>query len=273
MTNNAVLTIRDLNQYFEQGTINETHALQGINLTVTDGEFVTIIGGNGAGKSTLLNSIAGTLPIDAGQVILAGRDITYDDVTARARWIARVFQDPKMGTAQRLSVAENMALAAKRGEHHSLFRIGTPHAARPRFQEALKRLNLGLEDRLDTEIGLLSGGQRQAITLLMATLQKPKLLLLDEHTAALDPKTSATVLHLTNQLVQEEDLTTLMITHNMQDAIKYGNRLLMLDHGKIVVDVAGEQKQHLTVPDLLELFNKASQEEMTDDELLLARDE
>lgn len=177
-----------------------------------------------------------------------------------------------MGTAQRLSVAENMALALKRGEHHSLFRIGTPRSSRPRFKEALKRLNLGLEERLDTEIGLLSGGQRQAITLLMATLQKPELLLLDEHTAALDPKTSATVLQLTQQLVQEEDLTALMITHNMQDAIKYGNRLWMLDHGRIVVDVAGDEKKHLTVPDLLELFNKASQEQMTDDELLLSSD-
>jgi putative ABC transport system ATP-binding protein len=272
MKNTPVLSIRDLHQYFEQGTINETHALQGINLTITEGEFVTIIGGNGAGKSTLLNSIAGTLPIDTGQIVLDGKDITYDSVTKRARWIARVFQDPKMGTAQRLSVAENVALAAKRGEHHSLFRFGTPRSARPRFQAALKRLNLGLEDRLDTEIGLLSGGQRQAITLLMATLQKPEMLLLDEHTAALDPKTSATVLHLTEQLVNEEDLTALMITHNMQDAIKYGNRLLMLDHGKIVVDIAGEEKKHLTVPQLLDLFNKASQEELTDDELLLSAD-
>lgn len=263
-----VLTIKNLHQYFERGTINENHVLKGIDLTINQGEFITIIGGNGAGKSTLLNSIAGTLPIEQGQITLNNKDITKQRVVARSKQISRVFQDPKMGTAVRLTVEENMALAMKRGKKRGLGN-GVRKADRDFFKEQLASLNLGLENRLGAEIGLLSGGQRQAITLLMATLIRPELILLDEHTAALDPKTSATVMELTEKLIREQNLTAFMVTHNMEDAIHYGNRLIMLHQGQVVVDVPAEQKKDLTVNELMEMFHKNSGTELKDDQLLL----
>lgn len=265
-----VLEIRGLHQYFEQGTPNENHALKGINLTLEPGEFVGIIGGNGAGKSTLLNSVAGSLPVTHGQVKIAGKDVTYQSVEARAKLISRVFQDPRQGSAPLLTVEENLSLALKRGSWRNFWSVGVKRNERAMFRERLASLGLGLEDRLGAEIGLLSGGQRQAITLLMATLNQPELLLLDEHTAALDPQTSATVMALTAQIVAEQNQTALMITHNMADALKYGNRLLMLDHGQIVVDVRGEEKQNLTVTDLLAMFKERSGSAMTDDAVLLS---
>lgn len=263
-----VLTIKNLHQYFERGTVNENHVLKGIDLTINQGEFITIIGGNGAGKSTLLNSIAGTLPIEEGQLTLNGKDITKQRVVARSKQISRVFQDPKMGTAVRLTVEENMALAMKRGKKRGLGN-GVRKKDRHFFKEQLASLNLGLENRLGAEIGLLSGGQRQAITLLMATLIRPELILLDEHTAALDPKTSITVMELTEQLIQEQNLTAFMVTHDMEDAIRYGNRLIMLHQGQVVVDVPTKQKKELTVNELMEMFHKNSGTELKDDQLLL----
>lgn len=263
-----VLTIQDLHQYFERGTVNENHVLKGINLTINPGEFLTIIGGNGAGKSTLLNSIAGTLPITQGTILLNGKDVTKQRVVARSKQISRVFQDPKMGTAVRLTVEENMALAMKRGKKRGLG-SGVRKKDREFFREQLASLHLGLEDRLTTEIGLLSGGQRQAITLLMATLIRPELILLDEHTAALDPKTSITVMTLTEKLIQEQKLTAFMVTHDMEDAIRYGNRLIMLHQGQVVVDVPAAEKKNLTVNELMDLFQKNSGAELKDDQLLL----
>lgn len=263
-----VLTIQNLHQYFERGTVNENHVLKGINLTINPGEFLTIIGGNGAGKSTLLNSIAGTLPITQGTILLNGKDVTKQRVVARSKQISRVFQDPKMGTAVRLTVEENMALAMKRGKKRGLA-SGVRKKDREFFRAQLASLQLGLEDRLTTEIGLLSGGQRQAITLLMATLIRPELILLDEHTAALDPKTSVTVMKLTETLIREQKLTAFMVTHDMEDAIRYGNRLIMLHQGKVVVDVPAEEKKNLTVNELMDLFQKNSGTELTDDQLLL----
>lgn len=263
-----VLTISNLHQYFERGTVNENHVLRGINLTINPGEFITIIGGNGAGKSTLLNSIAGTLPIEEGQMMLNGQDITKQRVVARSKYISRVFQDPKMGTAVRLTVEENLALAMKRGKSRG-FGSGVRNKDRDFYQEQLAKLGLGLENRLNTEIGLLSGGQRQAITLLMATLVRPELILLDEHTAALDPKTSLTVMDLTEQLIVEQNLTAFMVTHNMEDAIKHGNRLIMLHQGQIVVDLPAEKKQDLTVSQLMDLFHQNSGTDIQDDKLLL----
>lgn len=265
---NNILEIRNLHQYFERGTVNENHVLRGIDLALNDGDFVTVIGGNGAGKSTLLNSIAGTLPIREGEIFLNDQNITQQKVQQRAKNISRVFQDPKMGTAVRLTVEENLALALKRGEKRGLS-AGVKAKNKDFFKTQLATLGLGLEERLAAEIGLLSGGQRQAITLLMATLVKPQLILLDEHTAALDPKTSAVVMNLTEKLINEHHLTAFMVTHNMEDAIRYGNRLIMLHQGKIAVDVAGEAKAKLTVPDLLELFQKNSGNELADDKLLL----
>lgn len=264
----AVLTIENLHQYFERGTVNENHVLKGINLTINKGEFITIIGGNGAGKSTLLNSIAGTLSIEEGKLFLNKKDITKQKVMTRSKQISRVFQDPKMGTAVRLTVEENMALAMKRGKKRGLG-SGVRKSDREFFKEHLSKLNLNLENRLTAEIGLLSGGQRQAITLLMATLIQPELILLDEHTAALDPKTSATVMELTDRLIKEQQLTAFMVTHNMEDAIRYGNRLIMLHQGNIVVDVDAEAKKNLTVNELMELFHKNSGTELKDDQLLL----
>lgn len=264
----TVLKITDLHQIFKKGTINENHVLKGINLEINQSDFITIIGGNGAGKSTLLNSIAGAIPTEMGKIELNGQDITKQSVVKRSSKISRVFQDPKLGTAVRLTVEENMAIALKRGQKR-VFTSGVKSKNRQFFQEQLAKLNLGFENLLTAEIGLLSGGQRQAITLLMATLVRPELILLDEHTAALNPKTSATVMQLTDQLIKEHALTAFMVTHDMNDAIKYGNRLIMLHQGKIVVDVRDEEKAQLTMPELMELFQKNSGTQLNDDQLLL----
>ncbi|WP_313469037.1 ABC transporter ATP-binding protein [Carnobacterium sp.] len=264
----AILQIKNIHKSFEMGTINENHVLKGLNLTIEEGEFVTIIGGNGAGKSTLLNSIAGSFFVESGHIFLDGEDVTHQKTAERAKNIGRVFQDPKMGTATRLSIEENLAVAYNRGKKRGLS-LGVKEKQRIEFCERLKQLDLGLETRLKMEVGLLSGGQRQALTLLMATLQTPKLLLLDEHTAALDPKTSKMVLELTDKVVKEEQLTTMMITHNMENAIEYGNRLIMLYNGQVAVDVSGKKKQNMTVPDLLELFHKNSGDRVSDDALIL----
>lgn len=264
-----VLTLENLHHTFEKGTINENHVLKGINLSLKPGDFVTIIGGNGAGKSTLLNSIAGSFSVAQGRVLLNGKDLTKKSVVARSKDISRVFQDPKLGTAVRLTVEENLALAMKRGKKRGFFR-GVKPQDRTFFKEQLARLNLGLEDRLTTEIGLLSGGQRQAITLLMATLQRPELILLDEHTAALDPATSKTVMELTEKLIGEQHLTAFMVTHDMEDAIQYGNRLIMLHQGNIVVDIHETEKQQLTVSQLLEMFKQNSGATLKDDQVLLS---
>ncbi|BDR57238.1 ABC transporter ATP-binding protein [Xylocopilactobacillus apis] len=264
-----VLKISNLEQTFEKGTVNENHVLRGVDLELDAGDFVTIIGSNGAGKSTLLNSIAGTLPIKDGQIILNGEDVTKQSVTKRSKKISRVFQDPKMGTAVRLTVEENLALAMKRGQHRG-FALGVKSHDRKFFKEQLAMLNLNLENRLETEVGLLSGGQRQAITLLMATLQRPDLILLDEHTAALDPKTSVTVMELTEKLISEQKLTAFMVTHNMEDAIRYGNRLIMLHQGKVAINLKGDEKKDLTVTKLMDLFQQQAGSQVEDDAMLLA---
>lgn len=264
----TILEVQEIHKSFEIGTVNENHVLKGLNLTIEEGEFVTIIGGNGAGKSTLLNSIAGSFLIDSGSIRLAGEDVIRQKTAERAKHIGRVFQDPKMGTATRLSIEENLAVAFKRGKKRGLS-LGVKDKQRKEFSKRLRLLDLNLENRLRMEVGLLSGGQRQALTLLMAALQAPKLLLLDEHTAALDPKTSKMVLRLTNKIVKEEQLTVMMITHNMENAIEYGNRLIMLHDGQIAVDVRGEEKKQMTVPDLLELFHKNSGNRVNDDALIL----
>lgn len=264
----TILELQNVHKTFEAGTANENHVLKGINLKVEDGDFITIIGGNGAGKSTFLNSIAGSFKIDMGKIIIDGTDITSMSAHKRAALISRVFQDTRMGTASRLTIEENLAVAYMRGKKRGLAQ-GIKHDQRENFREALKVLDLGLEDRLTMEVGLLSGGQRQALTLLMATLVSPKLLLLDEHTAALDPKTSDMVMNLTRQLVEKHHYTTLMITHNMEQAIEYGNRLIMMNNGQIVVDVSGEEKSNLTIPDLLALFKQKSGDSINDDSLIL----
>lgn len=263
-----IIQLKNIHKRFELGSINENHVLKGINLSINKGDFITIIGGNGAGKSTFLNSLAGTFPIDEGEILLDGKNITNLAANKRAKYISRVFQDAKMGTASRLTIEENMAIAWKRGEKRSLGR-GILKNQRKLFKKELKKLDLGLENRLKQDAGLLSGGQRQALTLLMATLVTPKLLLLDEHTAALDPKTSQMVLDLTDQIVREQELTTMMITHNMEQAITYGNRLIMMHEGQIVVDVSGEEKEQLTVPELLALFKRNSGSQVSEDALLL----
>lgn len=264
-----ILELKGIHKSFEVGTVNENHVLKGIDLTLEEGDFVTIIGGNGAGKSTLLNSVAGSFGVDQGEILLDNINVTQQKTAKRAKYIGRVFQDPRMGTATRLSIEANLAIAYNRGKKRGLSR-GVKDKQRAEFKEQLKELDLGLENRLKMEVGLLSGGQRQALTLLMATLVTPKLLLLDEHTAALDPKTSQSVLSLTEKIVNEKNLTTLMITHNMEDAIRYGNRLIMLYNGKIVVDIKGPEKNNLTVADLLALFQKNSGQTLTDDALILA---
>ena len=264
-----MLKIIDIHKTFNPGTINEKRALQGLDLHIKPGEFVTVIGGNGAGKSTLMNSVSGAYTVDEGQIIIDGVDVTHLPEYKRAKFIGRVFQDPMMGTAATMQIEENMALALRRGKVRGL-RPGITKKERAMFKEKLATLGLGLEDRMTAKVGLLSGGQRQALTLLMAALQEPKLLLLDEHTAALDPKTAAKVLEATQQIVEAHNLTTLMITHNMRDAINYGNRLIMMCDGRIVVDVSGEEKKNLTVPQLLELFSKASGTEEVNDKLLLS---
>lgn len=264
-----MLEIRNVYKTFNPGTINEKKALQGLNLTLQDGDFCTVIGGNGAGKSTMLNAVSGVWPVDSGAILIDGEDISGLCEYQRAPFLGRVFQDPMTGTAADMQIVENMALASRRGEKRGL-RWGVPKKDVERYRELLKTLDLGLEDRLTTKVGLLSGGQRQALTLLMATLRKPKLLLLDEHTAALDPKTAAKVLEATQRIVQKDHLTTLMITHNMRDAIAYGNRLIMMYDGHIVVDVSGEQKKNLTVEQLLNLFVQASGSNEVNDKLFLS---
>ena len=263
-----MLELHNVKKTFNKGTINEKKALQGLELTLQSEDFVTIIGGNGAGKSTMLNMIAGVYPIDEGKIILDGTDISRKPEYARAKYLGRVFQDPMKGTAAGMEIQENLALAYRRGKKRGLkWAIGKDEQVF--YKEQLKALDLGLEDRMTSKVGLLSGGQRQALTLLMATLQKPKLLLLDEHTAALDPKTAAKVLETTERIIQRDHLTTLMITHNMRDAIAHGNRLIMMYDGRIVVDVSGEEKQRLTVEDLLALFEKASGQALASDRMLL----
>ena len=265
-----MLNIEHVSKTFNPGTINEKKALQGLNLTLQDGEFCTVIGGNGAGKSTMMNAVAGVWPVDSGAILVDGVDISGLCEYQRASMLGRVFQDPMTGTAADMQIVENMALAARRGSRRSFLRWGVPKAEYETYRELLKTLDLGLEDRMTTKVGLLSGGQRQALTLLMASLKQPKLLLLDEHTAALDPKTAAKVLALSDQIVQENRLTTLMITHNMKDAIAHGNRLIMMDAGRVVVDISGEEKKKLTVPDLLALFSSASGSTEANDKLLLS---
>ena len=264
-----MLELKNIYKTFNPGTVNEKRALQGLNLSLADGDFVTVIGGNGAGKSTMLNIISGAYTVDEGSISIGGVDVTRLPEYKRAPYIGRVFQDPMMGTAATMQIEENLALAARRGLRRGL-RTGISRAEREQYRELLKILDLGLEDRLTSKVGLLSGGQRQALTLLMATLKKPQLLLLDEHTAALDPKTAAKVLSATEQIVRRDNLTTLMITHNMRDAIAHGNRLVMLYDGRVVVDVRGEEKRRLTVEDLLEKFNQASGSSEADDKLLLS---
>ncbi len=265
-----MLEIIDVHKTFNPGTVNEKTALNGVNLTINEGDFITVIGGNGAGKSTLLNAIAGVWPIDSGIISIDGKIVAGLPTHMRAPFIGRVFQDPMTGTAATMQIEENMALAYRRGKFRSPFKVGVTRKERELFKEKLQILDLGLEDRLTAKVGLLSGGQRQALTLLMATLQSPKILLLDEHTAALDPKTAEKVLTATEKVVSKANLTTLMITHNMKDAIAHGNRLIMMNEGKIILDISGEEKKNLTVKDLLEKFNVASGEEFASDKALLA---
>lgn len=264
-----MLKIEHISKTFNPGTITEKIALRDVSLHLSPGEFVTVIGGNGAGKSTLMNSIAGTFLVDKGSLTIDGQDITKWPEHRRAKYIGRVFQDPMMGTAAGMMIEENLAIAARRGKVPSL-RWSARKSDRQHFKELLSSLNLGLEDRLESKVGLLSGGQRQAITLLMATMADPKLLLLDEHTAALDPKTAEQVLAITTNIVEQRHLTTLMITHNMRDALRCGNRLIMMYDGRILFDVSGEEKKNLTVRDLLAMFEKAAGSEMDSDSLLLS---
>lgn len=265
-----MLKITNLYKTFNPGTVNEKRALSGLNLHLREGDFVTVIGGNGAGKSTMLNAISGVWRPDYGTITIDGVDVTGMPAYKRAAFLCRVFQDPMKGTAPDMEIAENLAIAARRGKRRRLV-WGCTHHERQAYRDLLAQLDLGLEDRLSTKVGLLSGGQRQAVTLLMATLKNPKLLLLDEHTAALDPKTAAKVLAITDRLVTENHLTTLMVTHNMYDAIKYGNRLIMLYEGNVVVDIAGEQKKNLTVEDLLALFEAGSGSKFASDKELLSK--
>ncbi len=263
-----MLEVKGIYKTFNPGTVNEKHALNGVNLTMEDGDFITVIGGNGAGKSTLMNAIAGAWPIDEGTILIDGANVTHLPEHKRAAFIGRVFQDPMMGTAATMGIEENLALAKRRGKLRTLM-PGIKKAERDEYRELLKTLGLGLEDRLTSKVGLLSGGQRQALTLLMATLIKPKLLLLDEHTAALDPKTAAKVLNATDRIVSKDHLTTLMITHNMRDAIAHGNRLIMMHDGRIILDIRGDEKQKLTVEDLMHEFEKISGEAFASDKALL----
>ena len=264
-----MLEIKNVTKIFNGGTVNEKIALRSLNLKLEDGDFVTVIGGNGAGKSTMLNSVAGVFGVDSGKILIDGVDVTNLPEYKRAKYIGRVFQDPMMGTAATMQIEENLALAARRGQVRGL-KLGITKAERDSYREQLKILDLGLEDRMTAKVGLLSGGQRQALTLLMATLRKPKLLLLDEHTAALDPKTAAKVLEATERIVKKNNLTTLMITHNMRDAIQHGNRLIMMYNGHIVVDVSGEEKKKLTVEQLLNLFSQVSGSDEVNDKMVLS---
>ena len=264
-----MLKIQDVHKTFNPGTINEKVALNGVNLNLNPGDFVTIIGGNGAGKSTTLNAIAGVWPVDEGKIIIDGVDITKLSEHKRALYLGRVFQDPMTGTAATMNIEENLALAARRGKQRFLG-WGITAKEREEYKERLGSLGLGLEDRMTSKVGLLSGGQRQAVTLLMASLRKPKLLLLDEHTAALDPKTAKKVLELTEEIVAKDNLTTLMITHNMKDAIRLGNRLIMMHEGKVIYDISGEEKKNLKVADLLAKFEEVSGDELANDRMILS---
>lgn len=264
-----MLELKNIRKTFNAGTVNEKVALDGVNLVLNDGDFVTVIGGNGAGKSTLLNAIAGVWRLDDGRILMDGYDVTAVPEYKRAKFLGRVFQDPMKGTAADMQIDENLAIAKMRGKRHTL-KWGVTKADREEFTESLSVLGLGLEKRLTTKVGLLSGGQRQAVTLLMAAMNHPKLLLLDEHTAALDPKTAAKVLEITEKIVNEQKLTTLMITHNMKDAIRHGNRLIMMHEGKIIIDVSGEEKSKLTVEDLLDMFTKANGDEFACDRAILS---
>ena len=263
-----MLELKNIYKTFNAGTVNEKMALRGLNLTLEDGDFVTVIGGNGAGKSTMLNAIAGVWPVDQGQILIGDADVTKLPEYKRAKYLGRVFQDPMTGTAATMEIQENLALALRRGDSRTL-KAGITKKEHAKYREMLATLGLGLEDRMTSKVGLLSGGQRQAHTLLMATLKKPKLLLLDEHTAALDPKTAAKVLQTTDMIVNRDNLTTLMITHNMKDAIAHGNRLIMMMDGNIILDIRGEEKKKLTVADLLHKFEEASGEEFANDKAIL----
>ena len=264
-----MIKIENVYKTFNPGTINEKKALRGVDLFLNEGDFVTVIGGNGAGKSTMLNMVAGVYPVDCGNIIIDDVDVTKLPEHKRAKYIGRVFQDPMTGTAADMQIVENLALAARRGQKRGL-KFGVTRKEKEEYVEILKGLDLGLETRLTSKVGLLSGGQRQAVTLLMATLKKPKLLLLDEHTAALDPKTAKKVLDLTEKIVERDNLTTIMITHNMKDAINIGNRLIMMNEGKIIYDVSGEEKKKLTTADLLAKFKTTSGEEFDNDRILLS---
>lgn len=263
-----MLELKNIYKTFNAGTVNEKMALRGLNLTLENGDFVTVIGGNGAGKSTMLNAIAGVWPVDQGQILIGDADVTKLPEYKRAKYLGRVFQDPMTGTAATMEIQENLALALRRGDSRTL-KAGITKKEHAKYREMLATLGLGLEDRMTSKVGLLSGGQRQALTLLMATLKKPKLLLLDEHTAALDPKTAAKVLQTTDMIVNRDNLTTLMITHNMKDAIAHGNRLIMMMDGNIILDIRGEEKKKLTVADLLHKFEEASGEEFANDKAIL----
>ena len=264
-----MLNCENVKKIFDIGTATEKVALVGCSLNLKENDFVTVIGGNGAGKSTILNAIAGVFMVEEGQISIGDVDVTRIPEHARAQYIGRVFQDPRMGTSPSMSIEENLAIAYRRGKRRTL-RWGIKRKEREIFQTYLETLSLGLEDRLSVKVGTLSGGQRQALTLLMATIRKPKILLLDEHTAALDPKTAKIVLELTNRVIEENKLTTLMVTHNMRDALKSGNRIMMMHEGQIILDVGGEEKAGLTVPDLLKMFEQASGEEMLSDRMLLS---
>ena len=264
-----MLELKNIYKTFNPGTINEKRALNGLNLKLNEGDFVTVIGGNGAGKSTMLNAVAGTWPVDEGQILIDNIDVTKLSEHKRATYLGRVFQDPMTGTAATMGIEENLALAKRRGKSR-LLRSGITKAEREEYKELLKILGLGLEDRLTSKVGLLSGGQRQALTLLMATLQKPKLLLLDEHTAALDPATAEKVLNLTKRIVAENKITCLMITHNMQSALELGNRTLMMNSGEIVLDIKDEERKGLTVADLLEKFKEGVGAQLDNDRILLS---
>jgi putative ABC transport system ATP-binding protein len=263
-----MLKVNGISKTFNAGTINEKLALDEVSLQLNEGDFITIIGGNGAGKTTLLNCVAGVYPVDSGNIFIDSVDVTRLPEHKRARLLGRVFQDPMMGTAANMGIDENLALAYRRGQRRGI-KWGITHHERDYYREQLETLELGLEDRLGSKVGLLSGGQRQALTLLMATMKKPRLLLLDEHTAALDPKTAKRVLELSSKIITDHNITTMMITHNMREAIKYGNRLLMMYEGRVILDIGGEEKENLTVEYLMERFEKASGDEISSDRMLL----
>ena len=263
-----MIKLVNISKTFNPGTVTEKKAIVELDLSLAEGDFVTVIGGNGAGKSTLLNLIAGVYDVDQGRIFFDNADVTAQKEHARAKHLGRVFQDPMLGTAASMEIEENLALALRRGSRRTL-RWGITHAERAGYMEKLKALDLGLETRLKSKVGLLSGGQRQALTLLMATIRKPRLLLLDEHTAALDPKTAKKVLELTDEIVNRDRLTTFMVTHNMKDAIKHGNRLIMMNAGKIIYDVSGEEKKNLQVADLMKKFENVNDEGVVNDRMLL----